>query len=132
MGSRAKAGSVAGHSDRSRGYVDIRIDAKKYKAHRLAWLYVHGRWPEKLIDHINGVKTDNRLINLREASAAENAMNNPSLGVYWCKRRRAWRAFISVGGFQSEQEALDARRRMAEFVYGPFARRKEALIPPTP
>lgn len=97
MGYRAKAGSVAGHTDRTRGYVDIRIDAEKYKAHRLAWLYVHSEWPEKLIDPIYGVKTDNRLVNLRQASAAENAMNHPALGVYWCKRRSAWRAFISVG-----------------------------------
>jgi hypothetical protein len=56
------------------GYVRVRVGAKTYAAHRLAWLYVHGRWPVDLIDHINGDKQDNRIANLREATASENAI----------------------------------------------------------
>jgi hypothetical protein len=67
-----KAGSTA-----SNGYWDIRIDRSLYKAHRLAWLYVHGRWPADQIDHINGERADNRIENLRECSRAENMQNSP-------------------------------------------------------
>ena len=56
----------------SYGYIKILIDQKQYFAHRLAWLYVHGHWPEGFIDHINGDKADNRLVNLREAKREEN------------------------------------------------------------
>ena len=71
---RALAGAVCG-TDNGRGYLTIHIDLVHYKAHRLAWLYVHGRWPTHLIDHINGVKGDNRIANLREADDAVNSQN---------------------------------------------------------
>jgi len=73
-GGKAIAGSIAG-SPNSRGYLRIRIDGRGYRAHRLVWLYVHGKWPAGEIDHINGVKDDNRLANLREATRAENNRN---------------------------------------------------------
>lgn len=57
------------------GYTVIRVAGKKYKAHRLAWLASHGEWPAGEIDHINGVKTDNRLVNLRVVTKHENAQN---------------------------------------------------------
>ena len=46
-------------------YTDIHIDGYSYKAHRLVWLYVYGKWPEYTIDHVNREKSDNRLCNLR-------------------------------------------------------------------
>lgn len=71
------------------GYIRIRLKNKRYLLHVLAWLYVNGVLPDKSIDHINGVKTDNRIANLRLASLSENAQNRrkPSgksgfLGVY--------------------------------------------------
>lgn len=59
----------------SRGYLRIKIDGKEYRAHRLAWLFVNGEFPLGNLDHINGIKTDNRFCNLRIASVAENSWN---------------------------------------------------------
>jgi hypothetical protein len=68
------AGAVVGTAH-SRGYWVITVDGKIHKAHRLAWLYVYGVWPASEIDHINRIKTDNRIANLREASRSQNTMN---------------------------------------------------------
>jgi len=73
-GGGRKAGSVAGTGDVS-GYRKIRVDGKNYWAHRLAWLYFHGAWPEDEIDFINGDFADNRIANLRSASRAINMQN---------------------------------------------------------
>ena len=67
-----KAGSRAGVVDKESGYVRISIDRKTYKAHRLAWFYVHKRWPAQNIDHINHDRADNRLVNLREVTQKQN------------------------------------------------------------
>ncbi|TCQ76470.1 HNH endonuclease [Raoultella ornithinolytica] len=56
------------------GYVLIRIHKQCYYAHRLAWLYVYGSWPQE-VDHINGITTDNRIENLRSVSHSENSKN---------------------------------------------------------
>lgn len=113
-----QAGSVGGP-----GYVYISVDDKKYLAHRLAWLHTHGRWPDGQIDHINTVRTDNRLCNLREASPALNNENrrkvrrdNLSSGKTGVSRQRdEWRARIWVRGkpmflgqFPSIEEASSA------------------------
>ncbi len=57
------------------GYLDIRIDRKIYAAHRLAWLYVNGEWPPGMLDHINGNRMDNRILNLRSVSNTVNQQN---------------------------------------------------------
>lgn len=87
-------GSIAGTISKY-GYIRIRIKNKAYFAHRLAWLYEYGVWPENEIDHINGEKSDNRLINLREASRSgnnhnKNIKNSASgvKGVSWSKKIR--------------------------------------------
>ena len=100
-------GDVAGCVD-SRGYVYARVDGVMYLAHRLAWLYVHGVWPADQIDHINGIRADNRIANLREATSAQNHQNqthgqgNASgrIGVTWCEPCKKWRALIRVDGVQ--------------------------------
>ncbi len=99
-----KAGTVAGTIN-SRGYIIIRVDTKNYAAHRLAWVFAYGEWPIGYIDHMNGVKTDNRLCNLRCVNQSENIQNvskphidNVSgyLGV--SKNKKKWRAKIVLGG----------------------------------
>lgn len=59
----------------SNGYVVIKIDGRKYRGHRLAWLYVHGKWPSGDLDHINGCPLDNRIENLRIATNPQNQAN---------------------------------------------------------
>jgi hypothetical protein len=110
----AKAGDVAG-ATASNGYTNICIDRKIYKAHRLAWLYVHGRNPTQTIDHINGVKNDNRFANLREATHQENAQNHVRLGIHFHKEKNKWQARIRfdgkrahIGYFSTKEEAHQA------------------------
>ena len=73
-GRMAKAGSPAGTRNKG-GYVQIRVDGLIYLAHRLAWFYMNGIWPERLIDHRFGVKNDNRISEIREASRKMNSEN---------------------------------------------------------
>jgi hypothetical protein len=82
------------------GYRHLCLDKKQWKSHRLAWLYVHGEWPKGEIDHINRVRDDNRMENLRVVTPQQNKMNHGGhkrnrsgiTGVCWIGY--AWRAFI--------------------------------------
>lgn len=65
-----KAGSI-----NALGYRMITIDQKLYAAHRLAWFYMHQEWPRPIIDHINRVRNDNRIVNLRVVTQRENSKN---------------------------------------------------------
>lgn len=95
-------GSLAGClKDKKEPYVIIKIKRKRYKAHRLAWLYHYGRWPTPLVDHKNRVKGDNWIDNLREATYKENRANNsqsPGIDLYYRKDRNVWRLRRRVGG----------------------------------
>jgi len=74
----SRRGAMAGpitNRPNSSGYVKINLDGRTYAAHRLAWLYVHGRFPTAYVDHINGSKTDNRIANLRDVDASMNLQN---------------------------------------------------------
>lgn len=100
--SGVKPFSKAGHMVHK--YLCICINKRKYRAHRLAWLYVHGKWPENDIDHINRNPVDNRIENLREATRTENNFNkkiplhNKSgfKNVSWNKFRNKWGARIKI------------------------------------
>jgi len=120
---RIKINDIAGHKN-SEGYIHIRFDGKLYLAHRLAWLYVNGELPKKDIDHINEIKDDNRICNLRLATPQENTHNQSSpmstnasgfRGVHWHKQDKKWRARITVNGkakslglFDTAEEAHEA------------------------
>ena len=58
-----------------KGYLRVRIGDEKYFLHRLAWLYVYGKFPKETIDHINKIPSDNRIENLRDISNFENQQN---------------------------------------------------------
>lgn len=72
---RVKPGNIAG-SKGPDGYIRIMVDSRLYLAHRLAWVYLYGVWPDKELDHINGKRSDNWRSNLREATRAENRQNS--------------------------------------------------------
>lgn len=129
-------GSVAG-SPNSKGYLMIQIRRRLYMAHRLAWLYVYGKWPSEQLDHINGDKRDNRIANLREATGAQNCANRKRRsdnksgykGVCWHRRSGKWHAqicasgkSIHIGYFADVEEAAEAYRARATSLLGEFAR----------
>ena len=126
----AKEGDAAGGVT-PLGYVRIGVNQGRYMAHRLAWLYMTGAWPVEFIDHVNGVKTDNRWANIRAADKSLNAQNMRAgkrtsgtrlLGVSVHKGRRlGYTANLQIGGkrhflgsFSSPELAhaayLDAKR----------------------
>jgi hypothetical protein len=128
---KASAGSVAGYVD-SLGYRVIRVYGKAYKAHRLAFLYMTGSCPYVATDHINGLKDDNRFVNLRSVTVRQNNMNSPRsksnrsgiVGVGWLKDKKRWRATITVDGrliyigvFSDVADAAAARKQ-AEIDHG--------------
>lgn len=101
-------GSIAGRVVEC-GYRSIKLLGRTFFEHRLAWLYVTGSWPAQQIDHINGVKTDNRWKNLREATQAQNLQNRkPTIGSTGCAgtvkddsmpgRKKKYRAMIRIEG----------------------------------
>lgn len=95
-------------------------------AHRVAWAIYHGVWPEGEIDHINHIRSDNRIKNLREVSSAQNARNrslhrnNKSgfVGVFWIKKLQIWRVTIRyknqikfLGHFKCKEDAIEERKK---------------------
>jgi hypothetical protein len=74
--SKTVVGSIAG-TLHPNGYIYIGIDGYGYRAHRLAWFYVYGKWPADQIDHINFIKTDNSINNLRDVDLITNIRHKP-------------------------------------------------------
>jgi hypothetical protein len=120
-----------------RGYLVVELwhqgRQRKFKLHQLAWLYVHGCWPNPMADHINGIKTDNRIDNLREVTKAQNAQNKKIYvtksglprsgfkGVHWIKACQKWRAAIghnnktiNLGMFDDPEKAFLAYKDAAK------------------
>lgn len=115
-------GKQAGSINKHRHYVYIRVGGYRYMAHRLAWLYHYGEFPTGEIDHINQIKQDNRIVNLRDVTKTENqknrSVNKNSVsgitGVYFSNSR--WYAQITINGkvtplgsFKTKHEAVNIR-----------------------
>lgn len=131
------AGKQAGCFCEKTKYVLIRLCGKVYLAHRLVWFYVHGSWPLDQLDHINMKRSDNRIVNLREASNSQNTMNRgvqsnsttKIKGVSFDKARNKFAAEITVNGirhrlgrFDTKEEAAKVYKRAAKKLHGDFAR----------
>jgi hypothetical protein len=123
-----KAGSLA-----SDGYVYLCVDNKRYLAHRLAFLWVTGQWPVEFVDHVNQDRSDNRWVNLREATNAQNQHNTKLFssntsgvkGVCWHKGAKKWIARIRADGrrinlglFDTVEEAKAAREAVEVLARG--------------
>lgn len=134
VGLKVKSGEIAG-SYNTAGYRRIKINGTEHLAHRLAWLYVYGSFPLLSIDHINCTKDDNRILNLREATNSQNAMNkflvksNTSnfKGVTYHKSSRKWQAgfqimgkFKYIGLFDTPEMASLAYQKHTKIAFGEF------------
>lgn len=128
MNGRSKkccAGTIAGTKINS-GYIQISIFNIRYLAHRLAWFYVHGSIDQNLvIDHINRIRDDNRIENLRLVDPYENALNKSvqkrsssgHTGIIWNKSKNKWQVSITINGkrfncgnFSNFDNAVAARK----------------------
>ncbi len=116
----------------SKGYLQLSFRGEKYLAHRMAWFLYYGKWPSSQLDHINRIKTDNRIVNLREATGSQNLFNRSEQsnnktgksGVFWHERNLRWIAYIKknnirthLGTFKSYEDALAARLNAELIMY---------------
>ena len=135
VNSRAVIGSVAGYKI-NEGYTQLCIYRKKYRIHRLAFLYMTGEWPNELVDHINQIKDDNRWSNLRQATVSQNNINSKKQknnksgyrGVYWDSKNQIWRVQIKykskhkyLGRYTDIKEAAEVYKKAALELYGEYA-----------
>jgi hypothetical protein len=129
-------GDVAGCLHKDTGYLRIGIDYVDYMSHRLAWLYVYGAFPDETIDHIDRVRSNNSIANLRAATYSQNQANTSAYvtnkcgikGIRFRKDIRRWQARIcmnrkqtNLGTFDTAEEARAAYKAAAEIYYGEFA-----------
>lgn len=133
------AGTQAGTRSKN-WYVKIYLLGTFYHAHRLAWFYMTGNWPEGEIDHINREKSDNRWANLREATASQNLLNKLAQtnsgtgirGVHYYKSRNQWVPYINENGklrrlgyYATLEEAQRVREEAAMRLHGAFFAREK-------
>jgi hypothetical protein len=132
------AGKPAGSVDFF-GYTNIRIIVSTYKAHRMAWLFVHGEWPTLEIDHINGDRSDNRIGNLRQATRIQNMQNHKGWAkkttpkgvtrrdrygktVYLAQINPGGKRSVHLGTFQTVEAAAAAYAEASRKYHGEFGR----------
>lgn len=109
------------------GYIVFRVNSKLYYAHRVAWFLCYGEIPSGVVDHINRVKSDNRLVNLRVVTQSENCQNRTAKGITKPKQTKKWAASIMVnrkrkhiGYFDTPEQAHQAYIE-AKKIYHPTA-----------
>ena len=103
---RVKTGDIASNVSKTTGYRRIQVDGKMCRAHRLAWFCVYGYFPENDLDHIDRVRDNNAIGNLREVTRTCNTRNTGNRstnksgvkGVVWGKVNAKWRAQITING----------------------------------
>ena len=118
----AWAGAECFIQDNGRGYLVGMVTGKNYQAHRLAWALHYGEWPKGHIDHINRVRTDNRISNLRLASPSENRANTTAnggmysslKGVSFHKGNGRWISSIRFNGRRQHLGYFDTPEAAAE------------------
>ena len=131
---KINVGDVAG-CFHHKGHMEVEIDGHHYMVHRLAWLYVYGKWPKDQIDHKNLNKSDNRITNLREATNGQNCANRRAFGVSGIKgaclhkKSGRWHAQIthnkkniSLGYYNTAEEAHAVYIKKAIELHGEYAR----------
>lgn len=133
---KCKVGQVAGWRT-VLGYIDIKVRGIRYKAHRLAWLYMTGRLPIGDLDHANMIRHDNRFANLREATRSQNQSNRDKLssnksgfkGVNYHKASKKYAAQCSVNGkkkylgiYDTPEQASAAYSAFSQAHYREFSR----------
>lgn len=136
LSARAVMGDVAG-SQKPSGYITIDVDGKRYRAHRLAWLYMTGEHPPRMVDHKDNVRNHNWWSNLRLANNQQNGGNSKRKvfntsgykGVFWCKQKEKWcakinpnRRQIHLGFFDVKEDAARAYAEASKMYFGEFAR----------
>jgi hypothetical protein len=124
-------GTRALATDNGQGYGSGSLLGYRFAAHRVVWAHYHGKWPDGSIDHINQVRDDNRIANLRDVHQDENARNQKRFvtnrsghtGVYQQARNKRWYAHIGVNGerlglgsYKNKVDAV-AARKAAEIKY---------------
>lgn len=125
------AGKPAGGSDGYNGYITVLIHKKKYPIHRIIWIYCNGPTSAEVVDHINGMRTDNRIANLREATKMENNRHRSrkkDRGYYFNKNAKLWHVRICtdynkvhVGYYPDENTAREAYLKAKQIHHGQFS-----------
>lgn len=133
---RIQIGDVAGYTHKGTGYVRITFDGTSYRAHRLAWAFMTGSWPEKEIDHKDTNRVNNKWDNLRESTSQQNSFNRNTRsdntsgvkGVYFIPKSNKWAGVIwldgkrhYLGSFKTLEEATEVVVKERERLHKAFA-----------
>lgn len=120
-------------SPKNYGYLSLGILGGTYQAHRVAWALFYGSWPTEQIDHINRIRTDNRIVNLRQATNRENSFNSETpanntsgfrgvvrVGKKWAAQTKVNRKNLWLGRYDTKEEAAAAYQAAMRRLAGAF------------